>query len=97
MNNHTIIHFDKEKYLNESIEILELNVRLYKILKNNHIHTLRDLISRNVKDIVTLPGIGPVLRNELSEVYSEIKSETEPNRIGRCFFTPRVMIFPSFL
>ncbi|MEK5070682.1 DNA-directed RNA polymerase subunit alpha C-terminal domain-containing protein [Sporosarcina sp. FSL K6-1508] len=77
MTNHIIIRFDKEKYLNESIEMLELNVRLYNILKNNHIHTLRDLISRNVKDIGTLPGIGPVLRNELLEVYYEIKSETE--------------------
>lgn len=77
MTNHTIVHIDKEKYLNESIEILELNVRLYNILKNNHIHTLQDLISRNVKDIGTLPGIGPVLRNELLEVFYELKFETE--------------------
>ncbi|QNK89466.1 hypothetical protein H7992_07315 [Sporosarcina sp. resist] len=72
MTNHTIIRFDKEKYLQEPIEMLELSVRLTKILKKNDIHTLEDLIT---KDTFELEGTGPVFRKELEEVIYEIKLE----------------------
>lgn len=72
MTNHTIIHIDKEKYLQEPIEMLELSVRLTKILKMNDIHTLEDLIT---EDTFELEGTGPVLRKELKEVIYEIRQE----------------------
>ncbi|WP_082786579.1 DNA-directed RNA polymerase subunit alpha C-terminal domain-containing protein [Sporosarcina psychrophila] len=52
--------------------MLELSVRLTKILKKNDIHTLEDLIT---KDTFELEGTGPVFRKELEEVINEIKLE----------------------
>ena len=69
MTNHTI---DKEKYLQEPIEILELIARLTKILKDNGIHTLADVYALRIVDI-DMRGIGPVLRLELFNVLNELE------------------------
>ncbi|AMQ06372.1 MULTISPECIES: DNA-directed RNA polymerase subunit alpha C-terminal domain-containing protein [Sporosarcina] len=60
--------------MKEPIEILELSVRLTKILKKNDIHTLEDLIT---EDTFELECTGPIFRKELEEVIDEIILEVQ--------------------
>ena len=72
-------YYDKEKYLQEPIEILELIARLTKILKDNGIHTITDVYALRIVEI----DMRGVLRLELFNVLNELELEYKQRAFPR--------------
>jgi len=49
---------DRERFINQSIEDLELSVRSYNCLKRSGINTVRDLLNRTQEDMIRVRNLG---------------------------------------
>jgi DNA-directed RNA polymerase subunit alpha len=58
---------EMEAILNKSVDELELSVRSVNTLKNANIHTVRDLVSKNERDMLEAKGFGRKSLEELQE------------------------------
>jgi len=58
---------EMEAVLNKSVDELELSVRSVNTLKNANIHTVRDLVSKNERDMLEAKGFGRKSLEELQD------------------------------
>jgi DNA-directed RNA polymerase alpha subunit len=56
-------------------EMESLTERLRERLQSHGIHTVQDLLSRDAKELSTIPGIGPITAQKLLDTASETLEE----------------------